>query len=187
MWRAGLLLVVGLAVLAGNRAAHSQPVPGTAPSPPDTAILHRLMAEGAMDKPLLPQPGNIWAGAMAGDDSAGTALPQPAPARESGGKRVAAAPAPVALARRESAGGAQVQLGAAASAQGAMAAWHRLRLRQRALTNGHEPAIVQAEVKGHMVWRLRTSGFADTAAAAAFCARIRSDSGKCFVVPTAAR
>jgi hypothetical protein len=61
-------------------------------------------------------------------------------------------------------------------------------LRQHAprLTDGHQPAVIEAEVNGHQVWRLRTAGFADMAEASAFCSDIRAEKSDCWVVPPSA-
>ena len=179
-----LLLFLGLFGCIGE--ARSQPA---LPDPdaserPDGVLLRRLMADGAMNRPLLPQPGNIWADTVRGQAppaapqkpmTGGHAAPRPA---------IAAAPlvaAPVGV-EPAPAGRLQVQLAAADTAQGAVAAWRRLRQRAPALTDGHDPAIVQAEVKGRQVWRLRTGGFPDVAAASAFCAGIRAAKADCWVV-----
>jgi cell division septation protein DedD len=173
------------------------------PSAADQAILHRLMAEGAMDRPLLPQPGDIWVGVISGTTTShdapvasthetpvASAHETPAVGAHDVARRIVPAaartpvPQPVAMSPRS---GVQVQLAAAENAQGAMAAWQRLRQRERTLTEGHAPAIMQATVKGRLVWRLRAGGFADAAGAGAFCARIRAAGGGCFVVAAAGR
>lgn len=79
-------------------------------------------------------------------------------------------------------GGPMVQLVAAASADRAVAAWRRLREADPGLTSGHSPAISAAEVNGHQVWRLRAGGFADLAAAAAFCSDMRAAKADCWVI-----
>lgn len=79
-----------------------------------------------------------------------------------------------------------VQLAAARSAQSAEAEWRRLRQQAQTLTEGHPPAVTEAEVKGQRVWRLRAAGFADVAEASAFCTSIRTVKANCWVVPPAA-
>ncbi len=79
-----------------------------------------------------------------------------------------------------------VQLAAARSAQSAEAEWRRLRQHAPTLTDGHLPAVSEAEVNGQHVWRLRAAGFADAAEAAAFCTGIRTVQANCWVVPPSA-
>ena len=79
-----------------------------------------------------------------------------------------------------------VQLAAAGSEQRAEAEWRRLRQQVRTLTEGHLPAVSEADVNGQHVWRLRAAGFADVAEASAFCAGIRAAKANCWVVPASA-
>jgi hypothetical protein len=79
-----------------------------------------------------------------------------------------------------------VQLAAADSAQSAEAEWRRLRQHAPTLTDGHKPAVIEAKVNGQHVWRLRAAGFADLAAASAFCSGIRAVQANCWVVPPSA-
>jgi len=79
-----------------------------------------------------------------------------------------------------------VQLAAVRSAQLAEAEWRRLRQHAPRLTDGHQPAVIEAEVNGHQVWRLRTAGFAGVAEASAFCSDIRAVKSDCWVVPPSA-
>ncbi len=79
-----------------------------------------------------------------------------------------------------------VQLAASRSPQRAEAEWHRLRQQARKLTDGHLPAVSEAEVNGQHVWRLRAAGFADVAEASAFCTGIRAVKADCWVVPPSA-
>jgi hypothetical protein len=79
-----------------------------------------------------------------------------------------------------------VQLTAAGSEERADAEWRRLRREARELTEGHPPAISEADVNGQHVWRLRAAGFADVAEASAFCTGIRAVKANCWVVPPSA-
>jgi hypothetical protein len=76
-----------------------------------------------------------------------------------------------------------VQLAASHSAQLAEAEWRRLRQQAPKLTDGHSPALSEAEVNGQHVWRLRAAGFADVTEASAFCASVRLVKADCWVVP----
>lgn len=96
----------------------------------------------------------------------------------------AAAPAPAPPAAAPPArpsGRVQVQLGAVPSEEGARAEWERLRRRVPELA-GRQPAITRLDREGQApLWRLRTAGFADVAAARAFCAALRERSIACSV------
>jgi SPOR domain len=84
------------------------------------------------------------------------------------------------------ASGLVVQLAAARTAQSAEAEWRRLRQQAPQLTDGHSPALSEAEVNGQHVWRLRAAGFADVTEASAFCTGIRAVKADCWVVPPSA-
>lgn len=75
----------------------------------------------------------------------------------------------------------QVQLGALESEQAATTEWLRLSKRMPALLASRQPAVLRAEHGGKPIWRLRTGGFADTAAATAFCAQVRAKGVGCAI------
>ena len=79
-----------------------------------------------------------------------------------------------------------VQLAAAGSEQRAQAEWRRLREQARTLTEGHLPAVSEADVNGQHVWRLRAAGFADVAEASAFCTGMHAVKANCWVIPPSA-
>lgn len=167
------------------------------------------MGQNVLDQPLLPQAGDIWADVLppaqsgrggGASVSAGRVArvvdpvaPSAVQPRAVSQLIVAAVPAAaVASAVPEQqvvpsdAGRPLVQLAAAPSRQGAEAEWRRLRQQAPTLTDGHLPAINEAEVNGQHVWRLRAAGFADVAEASAFCSGIRAVKAGCWVVPPSA-
>jgi len=108
----------------------------------------------------------------------GAAPAAPAPAAVT----APAAPAPVAAA----VGAGQnmpgvVQLAAVADEPGALAVWNALTAKLPQLFAGRSPEIVPAVVNGQSVWRLRLGGFADAAAAKAFCAVLAGQGVACTV------
>ncbi len=75
-----------------------------------------------------------------------------------------------------------MQLTAAGSATAARTEWQHLEQRMPQLIDGRVPAVMQAELDGRSLWRLRTGGFASTDEANAFCARVQAEHEKCWVV-----
>jgi len=213
VWR-GLLLLCCL-VLPGCAGA-AQPsglrlVAQAETSPGQNPTLLRVTGQDVADQPLLPQPGNIWAGVLPPTDD-----PPLAPTirgRDRTGNEHAAAvagaeqSAPTTTAKSEprptrdrrlagtgngvtpSLGGLDpgdqptVQLAAVTDAKQAEAVWRRVREDAPQLTEGHNPEILSAEVNGRQVWRLRAGGFENVAAARAFCRDIRAAKTDCWVVP----
>ena len=94
-----------------------------------------------------------------------------------------AAPASVQAVRAGtiSAAGPVVQLAAVDSEQVAQSEWQRLAKRMPDLLNDRRPLLQRAEHDGHVVWRVRTGGFADIAEATGFCARVRSKGRACSI------
>ena len=235
------LALFACAALGPPHGAHAA---GRAPmkASPELSLL-RLIGQDALDQPLLPQPGDIWADVLPTQHAIPPA-PAPASAHRAESRTVVepSVPHPAARARLQPAAGDDgmqgkaagheaaaargeaaspvvavtqsrakepakppagddavrararldtgdrptVQLAAAASAARAVAAWGRLRHDAPGLTDGHEPAVSSAEVNGREVWRLRAGGFADLAAARAFCSGIRVAKADCWVVPATA-
>ena len=115
------------------------------------------------------------------EPSAISALPETKPPARTA-TRVPPTPATHAAApAAPTTGGMQVQLAALESEQAAMTEWQRLSKRMPDLLNAHHPAVMRAEHDGKTVWRLRTGGFTDTAAATAFCSQIRSKGAGCAI------
>jgi len=105
--------------------------------------------------------------------------PTPAPPRPA-----AEAPAPPPPARPAPlvGGRAQVQLVAARTEEGARADWARLQRRVPELA-GRAPVVTAFEREGQpTLYRLRTGGFADAAAARAFCEQLRAREISCIPV-----
>jgi len=111
--------------------------------------------------------------------AAPAATPPASPARP------AAAPAPAQQAARPApaAGGRfMVQFAATRSEEAARADWDRLQRRIPELA-GRQPIITRLEREGQpTLWRVRTGGFADAAAARAFCEPIRAREIACIPV-----
>jgi len=152
--------------------------------------MRRLAGQEPGVEPLLPEPGDIWAGILPTGPSE-PPVPDTAekpraiartvdrPPRASQSQPPATA-IPDAAPPRQSAHA--VQLVAAGSAQRAEAAWKQLQQRLPNVTRGHQPVVVAADVDGHKVWRLRADGFATAAEADAFCASVRTAKSNCWVV-----
>lgn len=79
-------------------------------------------------------------------------------------------------------GAMDVQLAATGDEPGAEAQWGALQRKMPGLLGGRTPEILPAVVNGQSVWRLRVGGFADAAAAQAFCAGVVAKGGACRVV-----
>lgn len=84
--------------------------------------------------------------------------------------------APVAVAP---VGRAMVQVASVESEAGAAAEWARLSRKMPELLGERSPLVQRAEAGGHAVWRVRTGGFADVAAATQFCVKVRARGAGC--------
>jgi hypothetical protein len=185
------VVLIGVALLWSGVRPH-----GFGPPPEITAPTTPLRVAPA-DPGGLTVPGASEA-IMSGDDAgpAPTLAPAPpAPAlaqlqQQSGVPVVtptapppapAAPPAPGAPAAAAPAGPASVQLAATASQAAAEQKWSQFLGQMPALVGTKKPEFIPAVVNGQTVWRLRLTGFADTAAAAAFCAQVVAAGGACTV------
>jgi hypothetical protein len=73
----------------------------------------------------------------------------------------------------------EVQLAAAPSESAAQAEWQRLQKQMPQLLSDRQPIVAKVELNGQVFWRLRTGGFADASAAAAFCDHVRNAGVAC--------
>jgi hypothetical protein len=78
--------------------------------------------------------------------------------------------------------GPLIQLAAVGSEQAAQSEWQRLSKKMPDLLGGRTPVISKYEHDGKTFWRLRTGGFADPAAAKAFCGRLSGKGAACAVI-----
>jgi hypothetical protein len=76
----------------------------------------------------------------------------------------------------------QVQLAAVGSEAAVQPEWNRLRARMPDLLGNRAVLVSRGERDGQPFWRVRTGGFADVAAARAFCDQVRARGFTCFVV-----
>lgn len=97
---------------------------------------------------------------------------------------IAAAPAvtvPAAIPAPATRGPPEVQLAATSDEGGAESAWADAQKKAPNLLAGKTPVILPAVVSGQSVWRVRLSGFATAADAAAFCAQLTAKGAACIV------
>jgi cell division septation protein DedD len=115
--------------------------------------------------------------------AAPAATPAPAAVAAAPAGRPAATPPPAQQAARPApatGGRFMVQFAATRSEEAARADWERLQRRAPELA-GRQPIITRLERDGQpTLWRLRTGGFADAAAARAFCASLRAREVACI-------
>lgn len=195
---AAFLLALGVYALTGNRHARVVPVieadtrpirvkpenPGGMQVAGQDDDLLSGAADAAAGKlgpaPETPQPQALRAQQDAPDAKAATpaappaAAPPPAPVRPA-----ATAPAAVAPPKAADAGGATVQLGALETEADAKAEWDRLGRRMPELLANRRMTVSRTDVNGKTWFRIRVGGFADIAAATAFCGQVRAKGGAC--------
>jgi hypothetical protein len=146
----------GLTVPGANVAIMSDAGAAPAPSlaaPPPAPALAQLQQQSGVQVLTPPAPAPAPA-------------PPPAAAPAS-----TAAPAPAA--------DVEVQLAAAVSQAAAEQSWSAILGKMPGLVGGKKPEFVPAVVDGQNIWRLRLGGFADQAAASAFCAQVVAQGGDC--------
>jgi hypothetical protein len=106
------------------------------------------------------------------------AAAQPAPPKA---QPVASAPPAPAKTEAKPAGHSGVQLASVETEDAAKSEWQRLSHRFPDMLHGHQPAYTRVEKDGKVWWRVRTAGFADTAAARTFCDQMKLKGGGCSV------
>ena len=74
-----------------------------------------------------------------------------------------------------------VQLAAFETQQAAEQDWGKLSEKMPGLLGGRRPEVERADVAGHVVYRLRTGGFASLMAAKEFCVKVQGKGGDCTV------
>jgi hypothetical protein len=142
------------------------PVPAPVPEPPPSSALPNA---APLAPPVAPPPAPV------------ATVPSPSPAPAPAAVPQAAPPVtvPAATLRPVANGRAMVQLGALASEEAARAEWDRLTRRVPELA-GFQPRIIRLDREGQApLFRLRTSGLADGAAARALCEAVRAKGGAC--------
>jgi hypothetical protein len=168
---------------ANNGAARLAPEP-------EAPRIDALRAQVAQPPPRPAGPGTpneaAPAAAAPGATPAARTAPGAAPpAATQAAPSQPAAPAQTAAARPAPApGGAiRVQLGALTSEEAARGEWDRLARRHADLLGAFRPQVVRFEREGQAtLFRLRTGGFADVAAASGFCEQARARSIPCTVI-----
>jgi cell division septation protein DedD len=155
-----------------NRGSSAQP-PGARLAPePEAPRIDALRAQVAQPAPRPAAPPMPESTATAPQAEAPA---PPAPA--------AAAPQPAARPAPAPNGSVRVQLGALTSEDSARGEWDRLARRHADLLGAFRPQIVRFERDGQAtLFRLRTGGFADAAAARDFCEQARGRQIPCVVV-----
>ncbi len=146
--------------------------------------------EAAHTDVMAPDPESPAPQMLAAEIQAAHAAPSPAPA-EAPAASASAPPAdtpPVAPAvdlpaTKAPTGKVEVQLAALTTRDGAAAEWRRLTKKMPDLLASRSGAINQARTDGKTFYRLRVGGFADPAAAAAFCSQVREKGAACTVPP----
>lgn len=155
-------------------------VPAPAPSAPAAGLAPTAQAQGAA-LPLPLPPAVVPPAPTMQPVQASSAPSRPAPVavatRQPEHPPVAAGPAESAGV----AGGSKVQLAALSTEQAARLEWRDLSRRIPGLLAGRQPMFTRVEHAGHVFWRVRTGGFADQAAARAFCQRVRAKGLACSV------
>ncbi len=153
------------------------------PEMPDPGSL-RLQEHGQSARDTLAQAATSAMPALTAQDMSAAPSPPPAHAAQPAPPattQIAAAAAPRVAppVTPPSAGGKLVQLASFGSEGAANAEWARLSRLMPDLLSHRRPDISQMERDGKTVWRLRTGGFADAAAASNFCNQVRAKGAAC--------
>jgi hypothetical protein len=166
----------------GERRAEAAAPAGRLAPAPEAPQIERLREELAAAPAAVPSPAAPAATAPAAP-SAAVVPPRIAAARGTPAGASAAAPAPAGPVPSQTAtvtspagpaGRARIQIGALGSEEAARTEWDRLVRRVPELA-GRQPQISRFDREGQpTLWRLRTGGFADAAAARAACEAVRA-------------
>ncbi len=143
---------------------------------PEKPALHALHAR--VHAAAKPAAEPAIAAAPPAPTAAATAAPMPAIAPA---PAVQHASATAAIPASDLPRGTSIQLAAFENQQAAEQDWGRLSARMPGLFDGHKPEIERALVAGRTVYRLRTAGFANIAAATQFCGKVRAEGGDCTI------
>ncbi|MFT3725199.1 MAG: SPOR domain-containing protein [Hyphomonadaceae bacterium] len=143
--------------------------PVTAPAPVQQAAVKPVEVATATVAPA-PKPANPP-----------VELPKPTASKAAMPVPVAAAPAPAPQAAAFSKSGTYVvQIAAPSTEASAIAEWDKRAKALPELFSGAERFIVQADVNGKTVYRLRAGPFGSKADADAFCSAFKAKGGNCF-------
>jgi len=143
------------------------------PEAPRLDALRAQVAQPAPQPIAPPQAVPAPAAPVARNGAPPTTAPAEAPA----------APAPAARPAPAPGGAVRVQLGALTSEESARGEWDRLARRHADLLGAFRPQVLRFERDGQAtLFRLRTGGFADAAAAGAFCEQARARNIPCVVI-----
>jgi hypothetical protein len=176
------VLVIAVAMVwSGVRPRMFGPVPEI--TAPETPLRVAPADPGGLTVPGANE--QIMSGAASTTPQLAPAGPPPAITQfqqASGVQMVAPPPpsSPPAVAAAPS-GPIEVQLAASADEAGVHGAWSQLNVKIPDLLRGQTPEFVPAVVNGQSIWRLRLGGFADAAAAQAFCAAVVAKGAACTV------
>jgi len=169
---------------SGSGAANGQLAPGPeTPAPAQLAAEPPAAPPTATPAPATPPAPTVNFGPVA------KSPPAPPPAlTEASPTVIGRAPAEAvdqaapAAAQSEAAPGAHmVQLGALPTHAEAVKEWRRLIAKMPALFQGRTPRITSVAVSGHLMYRLRTGGFADRDDAVRFCSEMSDRHVRCEV------
>ena len=129
----------------------------------------------------VPKPIELTAPAKAEPPKPVAAKPAPAKA-EAKPEAKAAAPAPAAKTPAKTAGGVVAQIGAVSSQALADKAWTDAAAAAPGLAAGKGKNVEKVDVGGgKTLYRVQLTGFADRAAATAFCDKLKAAGKACFV------
>jgi cell division septation protein DedD len=161
-----------------NRGSNAQPPSARLAPEPEAPSIDALRAQVAQPAPRPAAPVQAPVATQPRSGAPETPAPAPVPAAP----QVAEAPAAARLAPAPN-GRIRVQLGALTSEASAREEWDRLARRHGDLLGAFRPQVVRFEREGQStLFRLRTGGFADVAAAQSFCEQAREQRIPCMII-----